>query len=76
MTGNTRRSFGGSRIDAAERDLERWLLLQVQAGVPELVLVGILRDYADVIEHRGVIPRSWGEVSLERLQPTGRSPCR
>lgn len=76
MTENTRRLLGGSRIDTFEHVLDRWLFLQVQAGVSELVLVGILRDYADVIERRGVIPRSWGEVSLERLQPVGRPPCR
>ncbi len=72
MTERTRRSFGQSRIDAVEQDLERWLLLHAQAGVPELVLVGLLRDYADVIEHHGVIPRSWDEASRESQHSTRR----
>lgn len=55
MTENIRHSFGPSRIDAVEQTLERWLLLQAQAGIPEVVLVGILQDYVDVIERRGVI---------------------
>ncbi len=70
MTENTRRPFGRSRIDAVEQDLERWLLRQAQAGVPELVLVGLLREYADVIEHHGVIPRSWGKPSQESQTST------
>nr|WP_276282845.1 hypothetical protein [Halorussus sp. DT72] len=76
MTENTRHSFGQSRIDAVEHDLERWLLRQAQAGVPELVLVGLLREYADVIECCGVIPRSWGEASPERQHSTWRPPRR
>src|SRR6056297_3354835 len=39
MTEKTQRSFDRSRIDAVKQDLGRWLLLQAQAGVPELVLV-------------------------------------
>ncbi|WP_368409344.1 hypothetical protein [Halorussus gelatinilyticus] len=53
-----RTPFRPSRIDAVEHDLERWLLLQTRGGVPELVLVGVLRDYADSIEHRGFVPRT------------------
>jgi len=59
MTENTRHSFGRNRIDGVEQNLERWLLLQARAGIPELVLLGLLREYADVIERHGVIPRSW-----------------
>jgi len=76
MTERTRRSFGRSRIDAVEQALERWLLRQAQAGVPELVLVGLLRDYADVTEHRGVIPRSWDEPLRKSQHSTRRPPRR
>jgi len=76
MTENTRHSFGPSRIDAVEQALERWLLLQAQAGVPELVLVGLLRDYANVIECHGVIPRSWDETPQESQHSTRRQTHR
>ncbi len=72
MSEKTRRLFGRSRINAIKQDLERWLLLQAQAGVPELVLAGLLREYTDVIERRGVIPRSWDESSPERQRSTER----
>ncbi|WP_276302537.1 hypothetical protein [Halorussus lipolyticus] len=74
MTENTQRPFGQSRIDTVEQDLKRWLLLQAQAGVPELVLVDLLREYADVIEHRGVIPRSWDEASRGNQCPIRGDP--
>jgi len=76
MTENTRRAFGRCRIATVEQDLERWLLLQAQAGVPELVLVGLLREYADVIERRGVVPRSWDETSPERQHSTRKQSRR
>lgn len=66
-----RHNNGRSRIEGVEQDLERWLLVQVYAGVPELMLVGFLQDYADVIEHCGAIPRSWDESS-RHTQPGGR----
>jgi len=28
---------------------------------PEIVLIGLLRDYADDIEQLGYVPRMWGE---------------
>ncbi len=74
MAEKTRRSFGRNRTDTVEQDLERWLLRQAQAGVPELVLVGLLREYADLIENQGVIPRSWDEASPERQHSTRRPP--
>nr|WP_254270782.1 hypothetical protein [Halorussus aquaticus] len=76
MTENTQRPFGQSRIDAVEQALERWLLRQAQAGVPELVLVGLLRRYADVIECYGVIPRSWDEASRKSRRSTRRQTRR
>ncbi|AGB34067.1 hypothetical protein C488_15292 [Natrinema pellirubrum DSM 15624] len=50
-----------SEIEAAEVELEQWLVEQTENGVPEIVLVGLLRDYADDIEHLGYVPRMWGE---------------
>ncbi|WP_226021937.1 hypothetical protein [Halomicrobium salinisoli] len=44
--------------DLAE-DFETWLAMQSQDGVPDLVLVGLLRGYADEIERHGYVPRSW-----------------
>lgn len=47
-------------IERAETSLETWLVEQAEACVPEVVLKGLLRDYADDIEHLGYAPRSWG----------------
>ncbi|GAA0216339.1 hypothetical protein [Halobaculum roseum] len=49
-----------NEIEQAEVDLEEWLVEQSEAGVPELVLVGLLRDYADDVEDLGYVPRMWG----------------
>lgn len=46
-------------LEAAEAALERWLVEHAVAGVPELVLVGLLRDYAADVERRGFVPRRW-----------------
>lgn len=48
-------------IEQAEAELEQWLVDQAENGVPEIVLIGLLRDYADDIEHLGYVPRIWGE---------------
>jgi hypothetical protein len=48
-------------IEEAEVELEEWLVDQTENGVPEIVLIGLLRDYADDIEHLGYVPRMWGE---------------
>jgi hypothetical protein len=48
-----------SQIEQAESDLEQWLVDQAENGVPELVLIGLLRDYADDIEQLGRVPRMW-----------------
>ncbi|WP_336136252.1 hypothetical protein [Natronomonas amylolytica] len=47
-------------IEEAEVELEEWLVEQAENGVPEIVLIGLLRDYADDIEHLGYVPRMWG----------------
>jgi len=49
-----------NEIEQAEDELEQWLVDQAEAGVPEIVLIGLLRDYADDIEHLGYVPRMWG----------------
>jgi hypothetical protein len=46
-------------FDQTAQALEQFLATQAQAGVSELVLVGLLRGYADEIEAHGYIPRSW-----------------
>jgi len=47
-------------VEQAEDELEQWLVDQAEAGVPEIVLVGLLRDYADDIDQLGYVPRMWG----------------
>lgn len=49
-----------NEIEQAEDELEDWLVDQAESGVPEVVLIGHLRDYADDIEHLGYVPRMWG----------------
>jgi hypothetical protein len=50
-----------NEIEEAEVELEEWLVDQAENGIPEIVLIGLLRDYADDIEHLGYVPRMWGE---------------
>jgi len=50
-----------SEIEEAEFELKRWLVKQAENGVPELVLIRILRDDADEIDHLGYVPRRWGK---------------
>ncbi|WP_199522562.1 hypothetical protein [Haloferax sp. Atlit-48N] len=51
-----------NEIEEAEVELEQWLVDQAENGVPEVVLIGLLRDYADDIEQLGYVPRTWGEA--------------
>jgi hypothetical protein len=51
-----------TEIEEAEVELEEWLVKQTENGVPEIVLIGLLRDYADDIEQLGYVPRMWGET--------------
>jgi len=39
-----------TEIEQAEDELEQWLVDQAKTGVPEVVLVSLLRNYADGIE--------------------------
>jgi len=41
-----------NEIEEAEVELEEWLVEQAENGVPEIVLIGLLRDYADDIEQK------------------------
>ncbi len=50
-----------NEIEQAETELEQWLVDQAENEIPEIVLIGLLRDYADEIEHLGYVPRLWGE---------------
>lgn len=50
-----------AEIEKAESELEEWLVEQASGGIPEIVLVGILRDYAGDVENLGYVPRMWGK---------------
>jgi hypothetical protein len=43
----------------AEQQLERLLVASATGGVPERALISLLRDYADIIEDTGDVPRTW-----------------
>lgn len=45
-----------TEIEEAEVELEEWLVEQAENGIPEIVLIRLLRDYADDIEHLGYVP--------------------
>jgi hypothetical protein len=47
------------QIAYAETALEHWLVAHATAGVPETVLVGLLRTYAERVDRIGHVPRSW-----------------
>ena len=53
--------FDLSEIAGTEVELEGWFVDQTENGIPEIVLIGLLRDYADDIEQLGYVPRMWGE---------------
>jgi hypothetical protein len=53
------------RIDVAEQELEQWLGRHAEQDLPELVLVGLLRDYADRVERFGYVPRTWTAAARE-----------
>jgi hypothetical protein len=46
-------------IPRVETALEHWLVEHAAAGVPETVLIDVLRAYADRVERLGHVPRSW-----------------
>lgn len=51
-----------TEIEEVEVELEQWLVEQAENGVPEIVLIRLLRDYADDIEQLGYVPRMWGHT--------------
>lgn len=53
-------------LEQAEAELEAWLARKATDGIPELVLGGLLREYAAEIERLGYIPRTWGENDASR----------
>lgn len=65
-----------NQIEMAETELEAWLVRHAMAGIPEIVLSGTLRDYADRIDELGHVPRSWAAledyrtVSSSEKRPT------
>ena len=59
----SRNSIPLSHIESAATTLEAWLVSHADAGIPELVLVGLLREYADRIAELGHIPRSWSTTN-------------
>jgi hypothetical protein len=61
-----------SHIERAEATLETWLVNHADAGVPELVLVGLLRDYADHIAELCHVPRSWGTATTDHTTSTAK----
>ena len=53
-----------NEIKEAEVELEEWLVEQAENGAPEIVLIGLPRDYADDVEHLGYVPRMWAQRPL------------
>ncbi|WP_089816069.1 hypothetical protein [Halomicrobium zhouii] len=56
------------QFEQVAQSLECWLGDQATDDVPELVLVGLLRGYADSIEEHGYVPRSWGSCESSRIR--------
>ena len=57
------------QFERVVQSLEYWVACQATDDVPELVLVGLLRGYADAIEEHGYVPRSWND-SLHPASPS------
>jgi len=49
-----------NEIEEVEVEPEEWLVEQAENGIPEIVLIGLLRDYAHDVEQLGYVPRMWG----------------
>ena len=61
------------RADAAERDLKKWLTAYAEAGVPELVLLTLLREQANEFETLGYVPRSASTTDANKQTPLRRT---
>ncbi|SFR97115.1 hypothetical protein SAMN05216559_1780 [Halomicrobium zhouii] len=55
------------QFEQVAQSLEHWLAAQAADDIPELVLVGLLQGYADVIETHGYVPRSWRSPESSRI---------
>ncbi|WP_430639638.1 hypothetical protein [Haloferax volcanii] len=54
-------------IEDAREELQGLLVAQAQAGVPEQVLVELLREQAAEIEQFGYIPRRWEQPDQQEI---------
>jgi len=54
-------------VEDAREGLQSLLVEQAQAGVPEQVLVGLLREQAVEIEQFGYIPRRWEQSDQQEV---------
>ncbi|GGN25959.1 hypothetical protein [Halarchaeum nitratireducens] len=54
-------------VEDAREGLQSLLVEQAQAGVPEQVLVGLLREQAAKIEQFGYIPRRWEQPDQQEV---------
>ncbi|RDZ32137.1 hypothetical protein DVK03_18840 [Haloferax sp. Atlit-109R] len=55
-------------IENAREALQSLLAQQARVGVPEQVLLGLLREQAVEIERLGYIPRQWEHPDQQDLQ--------
>jgi len=51
----------------ARAALQRLLAEQAQAGVPEQVLISLLREQVAEIERHGYIPRRWAQPDQQEM---------
>jgi len=54
-------------IEDARDALQQLLAEQAQVGVPEQVLLGLLREQAAAIERHGYIPRRWTQPDQQEV---------
>lgn len=51
-----------------EQELKQWVAQHAEAGVPELIIEGVLRECIEEIDALGYIPRCWGTPVLEKSE--------
>ncbi|MDT3436069.1 hypothetical protein [Haloarcula sp. 1CSR25-25] len=62
--------MGDDNLEAAEdarEELQSLLVVQAQAGVPEQILVGILREQTAEIERLGTSPHRWEQPDQQEV---------
>lgn len=52
---------GLDEIEKPEGELEEWLVEQAESSVPEVVSIGLLRDYAGGLGRLATCP-GWGRI--------------